>query len=65
MLTAGKVLPFCTIIHPTVVGSHCFAREVCVGGERRRVRTVDIGDNGGACVIYVQTTDPSGERVAL
>ena len=41
---AGTVLPYCTIIRTAVVGSHCYAREVCVAA------------SGGACAIYVQTT---------
>ena len=41
---AGKVLPYCTITRTAVVGSHCYAREVCVAA------------SGGVCAIYVQTT---------
>ena len=35
---------YCTRRRTTVVGSHCYAREVCIGA------------SGGICAIYLQTT---------
>ena len=38
---------------------------ICVGDERGRGRTVSVGASNNACAIYVQTTHPRRERVAI